>query len=319
MDVLTLGSKNYIKASVIARDLGYTADYVGQLCRSGKIDAKLVGRSWYVNRDSIHAHKKTRYRSNTQKSLDTLRTSIRTDESEPVHISHFYTQHATKRSTAYASDETELYPQTSKHKKTALLKVDLADSKEVPVQDQGEDYVFSKPDLPEVRFSGTLRVKEYEAVNPVVEQGGKLIHPKDVQDFKDKKTSKNIAISSKTEQDEIEDSEPSETSHLTFTDKLAAIEEKEQLQVPVSLSENADGEAIAKLEVNSSVSFFWITLPLLTFIIGLLCVAGLWSLDAQVTSANGQLAKQYTFDIHRFEFDVMDYSRVIESILIHKK
>jgi len=41
-----------------AADLAeYTADYVGQLCRGGKIDATRVGRAWYVNESSLIAYK----------------------------------------------------------------------------------------------------------------------------------------------------------------------------------------------------------------------------------------------------------------------
>jgi len=51
----------YTKAKEVARDFGYTADYLGQLCRSGKIECQLVGRAWYVSVDSVEL-----YRSNKQ-------------------------------------------------------------------------------------------------------------------------------------------------------------------------------------------------------------------------------------------------------------
>ena len=47
----------YIPAKRAARLVGYSADYVGQLARAGKVHAKLVGRSWYVTEDSIREHK----------------------------------------------------------------------------------------------------------------------------------------------------------------------------------------------------------------------------------------------------------------------
>lgn len=49
--------KEYISASRAALESGYAADYVGQLCRSGKIPAKLIGRSWYVDIDALLIHK----------------------------------------------------------------------------------------------------------------------------------------------------------------------------------------------------------------------------------------------------------------------
>ncbi len=63
MNSISINNENYVKATDIARELGYTADYVGQLCRAGKVQAELVGRSWYVSEESIRAHKKNRYRS----------------------------------------------------------------------------------------------------------------------------------------------------------------------------------------------------------------------------------------------------------------
>ena len=63
MDHITLGEKTLIKSSVLAKKLGYTSDYIGQLCRSQKVSAKLVGRTWYVDEESVREHKKGRYRS----------------------------------------------------------------------------------------------------------------------------------------------------------------------------------------------------------------------------------------------------------------
>lgn len=58
MDELTLKGERYISSKRAAEMTGYTKDYVGQLCRAEKIDARLVGRNWYVNERSIFAHKK---------------------------------------------------------------------------------------------------------------------------------------------------------------------------------------------------------------------------------------------------------------------
>ncbi len=70
MDVIEISGSRYIKATDAARAVGYTTDYVGQLSRSGKIDAKRIGRVWYVNEEEILAHKKGRGRSNKQKTQE---------------------------------------------------------------------------------------------------------------------------------------------------------------------------------------------------------------------------------------------------------
>lgn len=63
MDTVTHNGVEYVKAGVAAKRFKYTKDYIGQLCRAEKIDARMIGRSWYVNIDSLEQHKSTRYES----------------------------------------------------------------------------------------------------------------------------------------------------------------------------------------------------------------------------------------------------------------
>ncbi len=58
-DSLILQDKNYISARRVHELFGYTSDYVGQLCRTGKLDCKMIGRSWFVTEKSIIDHKST--------------------------------------------------------------------------------------------------------------------------------------------------------------------------------------------------------------------------------------------------------------------
>ncbi len=57
MDELTLEGKNYLSSKRAAQITGYAKDYVGQLCREGRIEARLVGRNWYVLETSLRAHR----------------------------------------------------------------------------------------------------------------------------------------------------------------------------------------------------------------------------------------------------------------------
>lgn len=59
MDELVVDGEKYISSKRAARLSGYAKDYIGQLCRAGKIDAKMVGRSWYVKESAIKEHRKT--------------------------------------------------------------------------------------------------------------------------------------------------------------------------------------------------------------------------------------------------------------------
>ena len=76
MEVLVLDGKNYVKASKAARELGYATDYVGQLCRSGQIDAHLIGRTWYVNQDELGNHKVEKKRISRVKAREYAKRTI---------------------------------------------------------------------------------------------------------------------------------------------------------------------------------------------------------------------------------------------------
>ncbi|MCK5060206.1 MAG: helix-turn-helix domain-containing protein, partial [Candidatus Pacebacteria bacterium] len=56
-DDLVIKGEKYISAKRAAEVSGYKQDYVGQLCRSGKIAATLIGRNWFVSEKSILEHK----------------------------------------------------------------------------------------------------------------------------------------------------------------------------------------------------------------------------------------------------------------------
>lgn len=49
MDELQISGKRFISSRRIARENGYTQDYVGQLIRAGKVVGQKVGRAWYVD------------------------------------------------------------------------------------------------------------------------------------------------------------------------------------------------------------------------------------------------------------------------------
>jgi hypothetical protein len=54
---LLLDGKEYISASRAAEKLGYAQDYIGALIRTKKVPGKMIGRTWYVEIDSLTEHK----------------------------------------------------------------------------------------------------------------------------------------------------------------------------------------------------------------------------------------------------------------------
>lgn len=57
MDEILIEERKYVSSKRAAKITGYAKDYIGQLCREGKVPARLVGRSWYVLEAAIHDHR----------------------------------------------------------------------------------------------------------------------------------------------------------------------------------------------------------------------------------------------------------------------
>lgn len=110
MESLVLDGKTYVKASKAARDLGYATDYVGQLCRSGKVDAHLIGRTWYVYQDDLQTHRVEKKRMSRIKAREQAHKSI---EAHRIKVN---TTHNTYKNIdiQYEEDANELIPPTRK-------------------------------------------------------------------------------------------------------------------------------------------------------------------------------------------------------------
>ena len=57
MDEILIEEKKYVSSKRAAKITGYAKDYIGQLCREGRVSARLVGRSWYVLETAIQDHR----------------------------------------------------------------------------------------------------------------------------------------------------------------------------------------------------------------------------------------------------------------------
>lgn len=178
MEVLEFDGKKYVKATKVARDLGYTADYVGQLCRGGKVGCHLVGRSWYVDQDAVGEHKATRYRSSKTKTREALKDEVhkiqihkdpdlprsKIQRGENTSSLHFYTR-TSERTGSYAEDTAELMPVLTKKQPGTTgteLEVEVACAKELEVGNSAREYVLKATELPKIRFKGSLSVSDYE-------------------------------------------------------------------------------------------------------------------------------------------------------------
>lgn len=110
METLVLDGRSYVKASKAAKDLGYATDYVGQLCRSGKVSAHLIGRTWYVNTDDLASHRTEKKRMSRVKARAQAHKSIEEHRIKISKTSNVYKNIDIQ----YEKDTEELIPQTRK-------------------------------------------------------------------------------------------------------------------------------------------------------------------------------------------------------------
>jgi hypothetical protein len=74
-DSVILEGKIYISAKRAAKIINYAQDYIGQLCRSGKLDCKMIGRSWFVTEESLLAHRENAIDATQERVLKVIKNN----------------------------------------------------------------------------------------------------------------------------------------------------------------------------------------------------------------------------------------------------
>ena len=93
-DSLVIDGKTFISSRRASEIAVYSKDYVGQLCREGKLVCRRVNRLWWVDEDSIRKHAAETSKSN--------HTSFRSADAVSVRPSRFVQSPRTNRSTKSA-------------------------------------------------------------------------------------------------------------------------------------------------------------------------------------------------------------------------
>lgn len=79
MDEILIEEKKYVSSKRAAKMTGYAKDYIGQLCREGRVPARLIGRSWYVLEAAIQDHR-FGATEESEKVSKTVKTPMKTAE-----------------------------------------------------------------------------------------------------------------------------------------------------------------------------------------------------------------------------------------------
>jgi hypothetical protein len=173
MDTVTIDGVEYVKASVLARKHRYTSDYIGQLCRGKKVDAHLVGRTWYVYPPSLEGHQSTRYAelrsgdkmADKSKKISSSRIDVEAPLSKSLlknHKPHFQDRMVWKPS-EYEIDEAALLPVafSKPDQQPVRMPVKLAEGKRVRVASVSKNISMVSKPLPAIALAGTIRVQDY--------------------------------------------------------------------------------------------------------------------------------------------------------------
>lgn len=189
MDTVELDGVEYVKASVAAKRFQYTADYIGQLCRGRKIDARLVGRTWFVNPISLEEHKQQRYQktessqANAVSATDTPSKAkaervsvppppkVKTFRVIPNNTNPSPQNRERTLHVSYELDEGHLIPNLIKREYPAphSLRVSVADTTKVKVKGARVEASFTPEEIPDVALSGKIAVTPIEEESEIEE------------------------------------------------------------------------------------------------------------------------------------------------------
>jgi len=175
MKGVTIEGVEYIAASALAKQFRYTSDYIGQLCRVKKVDAKLLGRTWYVNPISLTKHKTAKYKKvlPAEKTTEIIKdiTLSRIEIDPQIFVNKHRKPAATQqphfarridwKPLKYEADELALLPQMSRHKDVSQkIKLNLAEATSISVKNNTSKVTKLVPDeLPTVSLKGKLRIE----------------------------------------------------------------------------------------------------------------------------------------------------------------
>tara|TARA_B100001989_G_scaffold251339_2_gene230328 strand:+ start:104 stop:1066 length:963 start_codon:yes stop_codon:yes gene_type:complete len=299
MDTVILDGIEYKKASVVAKEFRYTSDYIGQLCRAKKIDARLVGRTWFVNPSSITDHKKTKHKKVPKAEIESLREQFHQKPAklavEPViksktaklvsQTSNSSDAKVVNLKVSYQPDEGSLYPEVSAEsgKPAKSIRVEHAEATEIRVKGGKKATSFKAEELPEVSLSGTLKIVE-AADRPAETGSDNMPENKDISDKREKKVvkvrvkksdnnpDKTMSSTEKTKQSLAPD-----TADKPLKGKVSGVKTGEVNFTPESAYQPVEVVHISSLKLAS---------PLIASLLALVCVTAIFSAHSTVKIAD---------------------------------
>lgn len=302
METLVLDGKTFVKASKAARDLGYTSDYVGQLCRGGKITSHLVGRTWYVDISQLGEHRVEKKRMSRVKAREQAHRAI---EEHRLRVQS--TEEKLESRVRYEEDESELIPAVRKleinEHEHAIPKKRSTES-EKPTEEPFSIENKGK----KILMAGKLRVvdlsEEVSADPDIVTLHARInrkVHKKEEAPAEEETEMENETSGSEVANDN-ESGEETENfeqprQYVNFTDKIKRLEE-ESTQVTETETE-AITESMIPRQKQSSIWHVLFVLTMLILTTLSLAVDARWALTNEAQKGEGMFFEsQFGFDIN---------------------
>lgn len=191
---LFLNEKQLISASRASEETGYSSDYIGQLARSKKIPAKLVARTWFVDIESLRAHKSTQKENKSKKARNNFFASSQKTKNSIANTEYlgYPSSGASTPTLKYEAENLVKLPEILKQRELVSAKAFSGITQRKPVKSNhrvltltagvvilaGVIFAQSGVDLaPKVASDLNNTLKSLESVNEGIVAG--LIHVKD--------------------------------------------------------------------------------------------------------------------------------------------
>lgn len=337
MDTVSLDGVEYVKASVAAKQFRYTADYIGQLCRNKKIDARLVGRTWFVNVASIKDHKKHRHQKHEAPAEESSSVEIHVEPTSveeskrkvsvaaPIkaatrkRLAEQKTRMSTERKLKvhYELDDENLIP--TLHKKKTLpprtIRIEHADASALTVTGTNTSSSFVAEPLPDVALSGNIAVEEYDTeVQEEIESDEIVSEIATLEDsVSDNNIAKNKAISDKRENNLDEKNAKSNRAAVKVKKLTPELVDDAVEPVPVTPASIAATPVVVaaplsfvpsmvrKVPQPKRISVLVLISPLIATFLGILCAAALLMASTLLSVSETSATSHIIFSLDSFQ------------------
>ncbi|MES2203402.1 MAG: hypothetical protein V4474_03725 [Patescibacteria group bacterium] len=171
MDELELSGRRHISTKRAGKEHGYHSDYIGQLIRGEKVAGQKVGRSWYVDEESLRVYlgKNPVPEVPSQKSSGLL-SELPSPAEDSAGQTFAPELPTTAESVLEIEEEIEI------KKPEVVAEVVIAEIKEEPVEIKK---VVPAPKIEENKEENKIEIHIPRAKNPIVPSGGLTYLPDD--------------------------------------------------------------------------------------------------------------------------------------------